>query len=188
MSLNTTKQNWQESYGSIGNWRYSCYTRVKEKLLVPENTVTKQWVTHQGSLKKPLFLRLFLNKTKNSCFPHKIANEFFFNFLCIFLESISKKFKKKIKSWSWNLNFISCYEFLNFYTVFQNSKLFWKITSMNRTLYKGAVFFAKEHIFQTLSEKNWNKWILPQFKTQIGISVLKECSYSSAKHCNLILT
>ncbi len=52
---NVTKQNWRESYGSTGYWRYCCCAGVKEKLLVPENAITKQWVPHQGSLKTPFF-------------------------------------------------------------------------------------------------------------------------------------
>ncbi len=126
----TTKQNWWENYGSTGYWWYRGYARVKEKLLVPENTIRKQWVTHQDSLKKPLFAS-FLEQNRKLVFTLQ-NSEWFFNifgvyifFFFFFWKALATSFKTK-KYWSRYLNFISSYEFLNFYAIFQNSKFFGK--------------------------------------------------------------
>ncbi len=55
----------------------------------------------------------------------------------------------------------------SFYAVFRNSKFFWKITNMNRSLQEDVVFLEKTHF--------------PTFKASIGISVSKGCPYTAAK-------
>ncbi len=90
-----------------------------------------------------LFFVPFFEQNRKLVFPLQNSDLFFI--FCELLKSTSNKLLNKKKKPSRYVNFISSYEFLNFYAVFRNSKFFWKITNMNRSSQEDAVFCKRTH-------------------------------------------
>ncbi len=106
-------------------------------------------------LEETSFLRLFLYQIENLCFPYKIANDFliffvyFFIYLFIFGKHYSNKLffflKKKVGTSIF-------FPVLNFCS-FSKFKLFFGKSQTWTDHCRRMWFFAKERIFQTISEK-----------------------------------